>query len=177
MKTVAQWALDAASTRDVTYSDARVVSVRSRALTTKNGSVGHASESESPGLGGVVIAAGAGGFADTADLTRSAVQAATRRAIQIAKASAQVKKENVRLAPELPTIAEWTTPYKVDPFTTSGEQNLDLLLKIDAEIRFNAGVTLAETGMNFQCEESWFLSSEGSDIHQTKYSTGGASSS
>jgi TldD protein len=172
MKTVAQWALDAASSRDVTYSDARVVSVRSRALTTKNGSVGHASESESLGIGVRVIADGAWGFAATADLSRSAVQAATRRAIQIAKASAQVKKENVRLAPELPAIAEWTTPYKVDPFTTSVEQNLDLLLKIDAEIRFNAGVTLAETGMNFQREESWFLSSEGSDIHQTKYSTG-----
>jgi predicted Zn-dependent protease len=26
--------------------------------------------------------------------------------------------------------------------------------------------------MNFQREESWFLSSEGADIHQTKYSTG-----
>jgi len=43
---------------------------------------------------------------------------------------------------------------------------------VDAELRADAGVTLAETGMNFQREESWFLSSEGSDIHQTKYSTG-----
>ena len=168
MKTVAQWALDAASSREVTYSDARVVSIRSRALTTKNGRVGHASESESLGIGVRVIADGAWGFAATADLSRSAVQAVTRRAIQIAKASAQVKKENVRLAPELPAKAEWTTPFKVDPFATSVEQNLDLLLKVDAEIRSNAGVTLAETGMNFQREESWFLSSEGSDIHQTK---------
>jgi TldD protein len=39
-------------------------------------------------------------------------------------------------------------------------------------MRAVAGVTLAETGMNFQRDESWFLSSEGSDIHQTKYSTG-----
>jgi len=42
----------------------------------------------------------------------------------------------------------------------------------DAEMRAVAGVTLAETGMNFQREESWFLSSEGARIHQTKYSTG-----
>jgi TldD protein len=172
MKSVAQLALEAASSRDVSYADARVVSIRSRALSTKNGRVGHASESESFGIGIRVIADGAWGFAATADLGRGAVEAAAQRAIEIAKASARVKKENIQLASEPAAVAEWTTPYKVDPFTTSVEQNIDLLLKVDAEMRANPGVTLAETGMNFQRDESWFLSSEGADIHQTKYSTG-----
>src|SRR5271157_2927174 len=172
MKTVAHLALDAASVRGVTYADARVVAIRNRSLTTKNGRVGHASESESVGIGVRVIAGGAWGFAASADLSRAAVQAAAARAVEIAQASATVKREDVRLAPEPAAVAEWTTPYKVDPFTTSVEQNLDLLLKVDAEMRAVAGVTLAETGMNFQREESWFLSSEGSDIHQTKYSAG-----
>jgi TldD protein len=172
MKSVAKLALDAASGRDVTYADARVVSIRSRALSTKNGRVGHASESESLGIGVRVIADGAWGFAATADLGRDAVEAAARRAREIAKASARVKKENIRLAPEPAAVAEWTTPYTVDPFATSVEGNIDLLLRVDAEIRANSGVTLAESGMNFQRDESWFLSSEGADIHQTKYSTG-----
>jgi TldD protein len=172
MKSVAKLALDAASGRDVTYADARVVSIRSRALSTKNGRVGHASESESLGIGVRVIADGAWGFAATADLGRDAVEAAARRAREIAKASARVKKENIRLAPEPAAVAEWTTPYTVDPFATSVEGNIDLLLRVDAEIRANSGVTLAETGMNFQRDESWFFSSEGADIHQTKYSTG-----
>jgi TldD protein len=172
MKSVAQLALEAASGREVSYADARVASIRSRALSTKNGRVGHASESESFGIGIRVIADGAWGFAATADLGRGAVEAAARRALEIAKASARVKKENIQLASEPAAVAEWTTPYKVDPFTTSVEQNIDLLLKVDAEMRANPGVTLAETGMNFQRDESWFLSSEGADIHQTKYSTG-----
>src|SRR6266853_1784892 len=172
MKTAAQLALDAAFGGEVSYADARVVSVRSRALSTKNGRVGHASESESLGIGIRVIADGAWGFAASADLSRGAVEAAARRAREIAKASAQVKKENVRLAPEPAAVTEWTTPYKVDPFATSVEQNIDLLLKVDSEMRAVSGVTLAETGMNFQRDESWFLSSEGADIHQTKYSTG-----
>src|SRR6266404_1617931 len=172
MKAAARLALDAASVRGVTYVDARVVSIRNRSLTTKNGRVGHASESESLGIGVRVIAGGAWGFAAAADLSRASVEAAAARAVEIARASARVKREDVRLAPEPAAMAEWTTPYKVDPFTTSVEQNLDLLLKVDAEMRAVAGVTLAETGMNFQHEESWFLSSEGSDIHQTKYSTG-----
>src|ERR1700737_5668739 len=172
MKAAARLALDAASVRGVTYADARVVSIRNRSLTTKNGRVGHASESESLGVGVRVIAGGAWGFAASADLGRAAVEAAATRAVEIAKASARVKREDVRLAPEPAAVAEWSTPFKVDPFITSVEQNIDLLLKVDGEMRAVAGVTLAESGMNFQREESWFLSSEGSDIHQTKYSTG-----
>jgi TldD protein len=172
MKTAARLALDAASVRGVTYADARVVSIRNRLLTTKNGRVGHASESESLGLGVRVIVGGAWGFAASADLGRAAVEAAAAQAVEIAKASARVKREDVRLAPEPAAVAEWTTPFKVDPFITSVEQNLELLLKVDSEMRAVPGVTLAETGMNFQREESWFLSSEGADIHQTKYSTG-----
>src|SRR5208337_2852277 len=172
MKTAGHQALDAASVRGVTYADARAVSIRNRSLATKNGRVGHASESESLGIGVRVIAEGAWGFAASADLSRGAVEAAAARAVEIAKASARVKREDVRLASEPVAVAEWTTPYNVDPFTRSVEQNLDLLLKVDAEMRAVPGVTLAETGMNFQREESWFLSSEGSSIHQTKYSTG-----
>ncbi len=172
MKAAAQLALDAAFSRATTYADARVVSIRNRSLTTKNGRVGHASESESLGIGVRVLAAGAWGYAASANLSRASLETAAARAVEIAKASARVKREDVRLAPEPAAIAEWTTPYKIDPFATSVEQNIDLLLKIDAEIMAVSGVTLAEAGMNFQREESWFLSSEGADIHQTKYSTG-----
>jgi TldD protein len=172
MKSAAQKALDAVTVRGVTYADARVAAIRIRSLTTKNGRVGHASESESVGIGVRVIADGAWGFAASADLSRVGVEAAAARAVEIAKASARVKREDVRLAPEPASMVEWTTPYKIDPFATSVDQNLDLLLKVDGEMRAVTGVTLAETGMNFQREESWFLSSERADIHQIKYSTG-----
>ncbi len=172
MNTIAQIALDAATVGGVTYADARAVAIRNRSLATKNGHVGHASESGSLGVGVRVIAEGAWGFAASSDLSREAVERAAARAVEIARASARVKRENVRLAPEPAARAEWTTPYKVDPFATSVEQNLDLLLQLEAEMRKVAGVTLSETGMNFQREESWFVSSEGADIHQTKYSSG-----
>src|ERR1700688_858489 len=149
MKAAAQLALDAASGRDVTYADARVVSIRNRSLTTKNGRVGHASESESLGIGVRVIADGAWGCAASADLSRAAVEGAAARAVEIAKASARVKREDVRLAPEPAAVAEWTTPFKVDPFITSVEQNLDLLLKVDAEMRAVPGAPPAEPGIHF----------------------------
>ena len=172
MKHIANWALNAASLRGASYADVRVVAQRSRALTTKNGKVGSASDAESVGMNVRVIADGAWGFAASAELGRGAVDATAAQAVEIARASARVKKENIRLAPEKAMVAEWATPHKIDPFTVSVEQNIDLLLKIDAELRSVAGITLAETNLNFNREEQWFVSSEGAEIHQTKLSTG-----
>jgi TldD protein len=172
MKHLAEWALDLAEQRGATYADARVVDDRSRGLATKNGKIGHASDSESLGIGIRVIADGAWGFAASDDLSRKGVEDAAARAVAIARASARVKKDDVRLAPEKPATAEWTSPFQIDPFTISIEQSLDLLLKIDRELLSVSGVTLAETSMNCRREGSWFLSSEGANIHQTKYSTG-----
>ncbi|HXZ29325.1 MAG TPA: TldD/PmbA family protein [Terriglobales bacterium] len=172
MKDVAAWALDTAKTRGATYADARLVDERARSLATKNGKVGHASDGASQGLGVRVLVDGAWGFASTDALDRQGVEAAAARAVAIARASAQVKQHDVRLAPEKPAVADWTTPYKVDPFTTSVEDNLGLLLKVDAELRAVTGVTLAEANLNFRRYEQWFYSSEGADIHQVKFITG-----
>jgi len=172
MKHVANWALNAAALRGATYTDVRVIAQRGRALATKNGKIGNAADSESVGMNVRVIADGAWGFAASVELGRGAVEATAARAVEIAKASARVKRENVRLAPEKPAVAEWSTPYAIDPFTTSVDQNLELLLKIDSELRSVAGITLAETNLNFSREEQWFASSEGAEIHQTKLSTG-----
>jgi TldD protein len=172
MKQIANWALNIATMRGASYADARIVSQRSRALTTKNGKVGSASDAESAGLSVRVIADGAWGFAASEDLSRAGVEATAARAVEIARASAQVKQQDVRLAPEKPVTAEWTTPHATDPFSISVEQNIALLLNVDAELRAVAGVTLAETNLNFSREEQCFVSSEGTDIHQTKYSAG-----
>jgi len=172
MKQIANWALNVATMRGASYADARIVSQRSRALTTKNGKVGSASDSESVGMSVRVIADGAWGFAATENLSQSGVEATAARAVEIARASAQVKQHDVRLASEKPVTAEWTTPYAIDPFTISVEQNIALLLNIDSELCAVAGITLAETNLNFNREEQWFVSSEGADIHQTKYSAG-----
>jgi TldD protein len=172
MRDLAAHALNAAHLKGASYADARIISTRSRALSTKNGKIGSASDAESLGMGVRVIVQGAWGFAATDDLSKSSVEATAAHAVEIAKASARVKESDVRLAPEKPATAEWTTPYQIDPFTISIEQNLDLLMKIDGELRAVSGVTLAETNLNFHREEQWFLSSEGADIHQTKYTTG-----
>jgi len=172
MKDLASWALDTATQHGAAYADVRVVDERGRALATKNGKIGNASDSRSQGFNVRVLVDGGWGFASSADLGRKAVEGTAAEAVAIAKASAKVKQNDVQLVPEKAVTAEWTTPHKIDPFSISIEQNLALLQKIDSELRSVKGVTLAETNMNFRREELWFFSSAGADIHQTKVTTG-----
>ena len=172
MKEIAGWVLNVCNASGVQFADCRVVDERQRGLATKNGKVGHVADSQSLGVGIRVLADGAWGFAATEDLTREGIQITARQAVEIARASASVKQHDVRLAPEKPYVDDWTSAYQIDPFSISVEQNLDLLMKIDAELRAVRGITLAETNMNFRRYEQWYYSSDGADIHQVKYTTG-----
>ena len=172
MRHIADWALNTAAQRGAGYCDLRVVDERNRMLATKNGAVGHASESESLGVGIRVIVNGSWGFAATEELTKEGIEEAAAQAVAIARASSSVKEHDIRLAPEKAVTVEWSAPCRLDPFSTSIEQNLELLLRIDKELRAVEGVTLAETNLHFRRYEQWFYSSEGSDIHQTRTTTG-----
>ncbi len=172
MKDQAQQALDTAAAQGATYADARVMDIRQRYLSTKNGQAGQVRDSHSLGIGIRVIADGAWGFASTQDLSRPSIDAAAAQAVEIARASALCKKRNVRLAPEGKAIDHWEAACKVDPFTIPVSTCLDLLLKVDAELRKVKGVTLAEAALDFRKIDQVFLSSEGSEIRQVKTQTG-----
>ncbi len=172
MRDSALLALDRAVQMGATYADARVVESAERFLSTKNGKVGQAASSENLGLGVRVIAAGAWGFAATDRMTAEGVQAAATRAVQIARASALVKKRDVALAPEGRWEASWTSACRMDPFAVPVERILELLLGVDAEMRRVEGVTLAETSVQMRRLRQFFASSEGSRIEQTRHYTG-----
>ena len=108
----------------------------------------------------------------TDNFSADSVAATAARAVEIARASAGVKKADVVLAPEEKIVDTWSSPFRVDPFTTSVEENMGLLLQADAELRSVAGVTLAETGLLFRRTHEIFLSTIGSAIEQTRLVTG-----
>src|ERR1700751_3001614 len=82
------------------YADVRVMHLRQRDLTTKNGQVGTLAQSESIGLGVRVWAGGGWGFASTDKLAREGVSACAAQAVSIAKASALAKRKEVVMAHE-----------------------------------------------------------------------------
>jgi len=172
MKDFAHRALDTAQARGASYADVRVIGIRQRYLSTKNGHPAQVREAESFGLGIRVIAEGAWGFAATDDLNRPGVDRTAAQAVAIARASALAKKDDVRLAPEETIVDRWAGPCRIDPFTVPVSTCVDLLLKVDAELRAVQGVTLAEALMDFRRIEQLFVSSLGSEIYQVKTQTG-----
>ncbi|HEV2178462.1 MAG TPA: TldD/PmbA family protein [Terriglobia bacterium] len=172
MKEFAQQALDTALARGASYADVRVMDIRQRYLSTKNGQAAQVRDSESFGLGVRVIADGAWGFAATDDLTRDSVDRIAALAVEIARSSALVKSHDVNLAPESKIVDQWEAACRIDPFAVPVSACLDLLLKVDAELRKVQGVTLAEGAMDFRHIDQIFLSSLGSDIRQIKTQTG-----
>src|ERR1035438_1497184 len=116
MKSFATWALDTALTRGASYAEVRVLDTRQRYLSTKNGLCSQVRESQSLGLGIRVIADGAWGFASTDHLTHANVDRAAALAVEIARASALVKKHDIQLAPEIKIVDRWAAPCRIDPF-------------------------------------------------------------
>src|SRR5580700_9908138 len=169
---LASHCLDVAKLRGAKYADVRVMHLRQRDLTTKNGQVGTLAQSESIGLGVRVLASGGWGFASTDKLTRDGVAACAAQAVSIARASALAKRKEVVMAHEDAYVDSWVSPFRKDPFEIPLEKQLDLLLAADAEMRRIKGVTLTETDLQFRKIDSWFASSIGSRIHQRKVISG-----
>ena len=172
MQRIAEEALDAAVRRGASYADVRVVERRERHVATKNGKAASVTGAESLGAGIRVLACGAWGFAATDELGGEGLERAAALAVEIARASALAKTADVQLAPEEKHSALWASPCRVDPFSVTVEENLGVLLAVDAELRRNSGVTLAEGSMVFARERQYFASSGGSRIDQTRVTSG-----
>ncbi|HUO35997.1 MAG TPA: TldD/PmbA family protein [Candidatus Acidoferrum sp.] len=172
MRDLAAAAIETAKRRGAIYADARVMDIRHRDISTKNGEVGTLAEGESLGIGIRVIASGAWGFAATDKMTREGVEACAAEAVAIARASALAKRGDVVLAPEQAFVDTWQNPFLKDPFRIPVERQIDVLLAADREMRKVKGVTVAEGSMSFRRIEQLFISSIGSEIHQLKMQSG-----
>jgi TldD protein len=67
----------------------------------------------------------------------------------------------------------YVTPVQIDPFTISTEEKLNLLLQADAAMARVADAHIRRGHLTFIKERKAFANSEGADIEQTIYETGG----
>ena len=125
-------ALDTASARGATYADVRVLDRVSQSIQTRNGAVENLLNAKDQGFGVRVIADGAWGFASSHDVDGREMDRAAALAVEIARASASVRRDTARLAPEPPAVDRYETPLLVDPFLVPIEQKMELLLVADA---------------------------------------------
>ena len=173
MRDVAERALDTTTAAGASYADCRVVQRTLQMLEVKNGVLVRTAFEEDEGIGIRVIVDGAWGFAGVDRLSGPGVDEAAGRAVRIARASARVGGEPVRLAPAEAVVDTYRTPTVVDPFTVPLERKVELLMRTDEAMSRVPQVTVRECSLEFVREHRFFASTEGARIDQTIVESGG----
>jgi TldD protein len=166
MKDMLQLALDAARAAGADWADLRIIHTRSQVIQTRNGKVSGLSDSEDMGFGIRVLAGGAWGFASSNRLEPAELKAKAAEAVRIARASASLNQDAVRLAPEPAWRDFWQTPVQIDPFSVGLPEKLALLMECDRILRADDRVKEATCSMSFLREHQHYANSEGAHIEQ-----------
>ncbi|MBC8527591.1 MAG: TldD/PmbA family protein [Candidatus Cloacimonetes bacterium] len=172
MKDFTELALDIAISCGASYADIRIIDSKAQTICVKNGEIETLNNSTSLGFGIRVIANGSWGFASSSIMNKNEIKKTATLAVKIAKASATLRKDGVRLAPEPVHNDIWTSPYLINPFDVPIEKKLDLLYQIDEILRKDKRIKVAEGRMSFWNEHQWLATSEGTFIEQNLLRSG-----
>jgi TldD protein len=123
------------------------------------------------GFGVRVIHSGVWGFASSPIVTEEEIRRIARVAVEIAKASAIAKKQDVRQCPVPAYVENFTTPMRRDPTTVSEVDRQAWAQSIVERAAAVPGVTRASASARVVHEWRYFASSEGSYIEQETYMT------
>ena len=176
MKSFCNLAIDTASAKGASYADIRLIEGENQSIVLRNGNIAELDSEEDCGFGVRVIKNGAWGFASSNDISKEGIERTAVKAVEIAEASASLKKEDIRLSEEPVYQEVWTGACLVNPFRVPLERKVELLTEIDAILRKNPKIAAAESSLRFKKERKLFVSSEGSVIDQQfVYSGGGFS--
>ena len=172
MRDLVTHALDAASAEGVSYADVRGVATESESITLRGSVIESLDNSSSVGFGVRVLIDGAWGFAASSSIDRGSAQQVALQAVEVARASASLTRDNVELVPEPAHRASWTTPYEVDPFSVPLEDKVGLLASATEEMERVRGVRAGRGTMDLLRQTVSFGSSDGAEIDQTIVQSG-----
>ncbi|MCS7253264.1 MAG: TldD/PmbA family protein [Armatimonadota bacterium] len=172
MEEFAKKVLERCSVDGVSYADVRFVETRFEELVVKNGQPETIKSDCKIGFGVRLIYNGAWGFASSSILSDEEGERVAKLAIEIAKASAYLKRRDVILAPAKPVKAKHRMPFEIDPFEVPLEERLSLLLRVDELMRSVEGIQLSEASMSLWHQRKLFVSTEGAAIEQERIEVG-----
>jgi TldD protein len=164
--------IDYLKKKKVDYADIRHQKTNLEDIKVKNGNVEALSRSDNQGFGIRVIANGAWGFAASSICTEEEMKRVADQAIEIARASALTKKENVKLAETEIHENKYESQYSVDPFEVHIDKKIRLLLDACEIMMKNKKIKVAEGSMEFFKLDKNFASTEGAFIEQSILESG-----
>jgi len=152
--------------KKVDYADARFIRAQTETIVVKDGKVEALSRLSDAGFGIRVLIGGGWGFASSSKVSAAEMKKTANRAMEIARASATVAKEKVRLAPVESYRDKFVTAVKKDPFLVSLDDKINLLVSCCDVLKKHPKIVVAEATMNFYDTQKTFVSTEGSVIEQ-----------
>jgi TldD protein len=160
-------ALREADRRAASYADIRINEILNENLSAKNGEPETVTFSQTKGFGVRVIITGAGGFAGSVVVNKKEIATTVGRAVNIAKASALLRKREAALAKGKVSQGKYATSLKKDPFKTSIEKKLDMLIQASRMLKEQSPLIKASYAhYRGYRENKLFMSSEGAEIAQ-----------
>ena len=161
-------ALNAARSAGASFADARIERRQQNFVVTREQQVQNVVDTDSTGCGVRALVDGTWGFSATRRLTRDGVASAARQAVAIARASRVARDLAVDLAPA-PSAGEtaWRSAYRVDPFTVSVEEKVNLLLRANAEAMRAQNVRYVNSALFFVKVQKNYASTDGTVVAQT----------
>ena len=175
MKDIARQGVEAALAAGATYADARVMEIRTEAMSARNGVVEALDREERAGIGVRALIGSSWGFFAVPDVGSKAARRAGAQAAAVARASTLVAGAALGLVPEEPTTGHWASECLEDPWAVGLAEKGDLLEDVTRTMR-DHGADLAEASHRIWDTRKWFVSSEGTAVDQHIVECGAAMS-
>ncbi|TMF34807.1 MAG: TldD/PmbA family protein [Chloroflexi bacterium] len=171
MDDIAKQAVEAALAAGATYADARVMEIRTEAMSARNGITEALDREERAGVGVRVLIGSSWGFYAVPDIGSKAARRAGEQAAAVARASTRVAGKDLRLAPEKPVTGHWESDCREDPWSVGLAEKGDLLEGLTRTM-LDHGADLAEASHHVWDTRKWLVSSEGTSVDQHIVETG-----
>ncbi|QPD06145.1 MAG: hypothetical protein Nkreftii_003919 [Candidatus Nitrospira kreftii] len=160
----AELALKRITASGAEYGDIRIQDSSTEYIEGEDGRIASIRDARDVGFGVRVLYHGAWGFAASSVLSLEEVPRVADLAVEIAKGSASIALEKVRLAEEPIHRDRVVTPYRIDPFTIPLEKKTDLVLNTMETLHRQSGIARSSASLWARRDRKLFVSTEGSRI-------------
>ncbi len=160
----AELALKRITASGAEYGDIRIQDSSTEHIEGEDRRIASIRDIKDIGFGVRVLYHGAWGFAASSVLSLEEVPRVANLAIEIARGSASVALEKVRLVPEPVHRDCVVTPYCIDPFTIPLEKKTDLLLNVMETLHRQSGIARSSASLWARRDRKLFMSTEGSRV-------------
>ncbi len=160
-------ALEEAGKKGASYSDVRISEILNEILTVKNGEPEAVNLLQTKGFGVRVIVDGSWGFAGSVDVNRDEIMETVVRAVDIAKASAMLKRKEAVLIAEEAEDDQYSSRFNKDPFDVPTEEKLGVLIEAGQILKEQSPlIKAAYAYYRGYRENKLFMNTEGARIAQ-----------